>query len=305
MRQFRNSGWPFYSKVQAIVPASSCDDTGDSPFFPACSESVPAPFMIDDESLSPTNAQEPPTSYASGSGTTTLAAPTVPLEAAAAVPATNFDVPRLPFPNPPSTSTSSTGKRARDDALLDSAMEESSFTSSRNAPSSFSSESLSMSGLHNTSIGTSSHGAPAPKKPRSARIASSSSGSALMNSAARAQKITPAAAVMGMQGSINRIGDILEWAVTSNAAQAPPAPAPPPSSESNIRASTTLERAMHIMHTEDAELPSDELGMLMTIFSAAGSERAMEIYVQSPHAEARCAYIKYLITSHNVLLKKT
>jgi len=91
---------PFYSKVQAIVPVSSYDNTGDLPFFLACS--VSAPFMIDDKFLSPTNAQEPPTSYVSGSGTTTLAAPIVP--------ATNFDTPHLPFLNPPSTSTFSTRK---------------------------------------------------------------------------------------------------------------------------------------------------------------------------------------------------
>ena len=92
--------------------------------------------------------------------------------------------------------------------------------------------------------------------------------------------------------------------MASNTAQAPPAPTPPLSSEFNIKASTTLEHIMHIMHTEDAELPADELGMLMTIFSAANSERAMEIYVQSPYIEACRAYIKHLITTHNILLKK-
>ena len=114
------------------------------------------------------------------------------------VPTTNFDVPHLPFPNPLLTSTSSTEKHTYNDALLDSAMKESSFTSSCNAPSSFSSESLSMSGLYDTSISTSSHGASAFKKPQSACIASSSSGRMLMNSAARAQKITPTTAAMGM-----------------------------------------------------------------------------------------------------------
>ena len=131
---------------------------------------------------------------------------------------------------------------------------------------------------------------PASKKYKSAQ----NSGNSLMTSAGRASKLIPAAAVVGMQGSINHIGDILQGAV--NAAQA--------SSQARVTAGVTavssLDRAMTIMQTDDADLPPDDMGLLMTIFSAAGNERVTQVYVQSPHAEARRAYIKYLINAHRV-----
>ncbi|OAX39292.1 hypothetical protein K503DRAFT_856128 [Rhizopogon vinicolor AM-OR11-026] len=58
----------------------------------------------------------------------------------------------------------------------------------------------------------------ATDEPPKAQSRSARSGSSLMNSAARAANVTPAAAIVGMQESIDRIGDILEKFVTSPAA---------------------------------------------------------------------------------------
>jgi len=124
------------------------------------------------------------------------------------------------------------------------------------------------------------------------------SGNSLMTSAGRASKLTPAAAVVGMQGSINLIGDILQGAV--NAAQASSQAVVTAGVTAGVTAVSSLDHAMTIMQTNDADLPPNDMGLLMTIFSAAGNERVTQVYVQSPHAEARRAYIKYLINAHRV-----
>ncbi|KAJ8591402.1 hypothetical protein M405DRAFT_860546 [Rhizopogon salebrosus TDB-379] len=112
----------------------------------------------------------------------------------------------------------------------------------------------------------------APKKQWSGRAGRN----VLMTSAVKASRITPATAVVGMQGSINRIGDILERAMT-----APPpaaAAATTSTSTSETRASDVLDHAMRIIAPEN--------------------ERAMAIYVRSPSADARHAYIGHLISTH-------
>jgi len=57
---------------------------------------------------------------------------------------------------------------------------------------------------------------------------------------------------------------------------------------------------MHVLFTEDSDLPADEQAALMMIFSDVSNERAMEIYIGSTHLQvgARRAYIKNLITTH-------
>ncbi|KAG2066248.1 hypothetical protein BDR04DRAFT_1160437 [Suillus decipiens] len=105
-----------------------------------------------------------------------------------------------------------------------------------------------------------------------------------MTSATQGAKLTPATVVVGMQGSINCIGDILEKAITA-------APPLPPSS----LAMTTLDCTMAIVQTEDAGVSEEELGQLLLIFMS--NEQAMEIYVQSPPAACH-SYVKVLLHSH-------
>ncbi|KAG2358144.1 hypothetical protein BDR07DRAFT_1489821 [Suillus spraguei] len=73
-----------------------------------------------------------------------------------------------------------------------------------------------------------------------------------MTSATQGAKLTPATAVVGMQGSINCIGDILEKAVTASPFPPPPPPPPP--------LATTLNHAIAIVQTEDAGVSKEKLG---------------------------------------------
>jgi hypothetical protein len=101
-----------------------------------------------------------------------------------------------------------------------------------------------------------------------------------------------------MQESIDRNCDILEKIGTGATATAISSASPIASSTvSSIRPSIT-ERAMHVLNTEDADLPIDERVALMMIFSDVGNERAMEVYIESLHIKGRHIYIKNLIASH-------
>jgi hypothetical protein len=282
MRQLHNRGWPFYLNVQAILPNGS-GAQGHHAFYPA--SAAPALSTIDsqgvpdfepelEESMEPNDTIPAPvpsffTSHPSGT---------------ASIPShTGFTEPQPPTPGPPLTillgSENSANKRTHD-ALLD--IEVSTFNTHQEP----------LSALASTTVVVDPAALPsAPKKQRSART-----GNVLMTSAVKASKITPATAVVGMQGSINRIGDILERAMT-----APPpvtALAGPATSTSETRASDVLDHAMRIMEEEDGDLPVSDLGMLMAIFSAPENERAMVIYIRSPSAGARRAYIQHLISTH-------
>lgn len=281
MRQFHNRGWAFYLGVQAILPNGS-GAQGHHAFYPAAA--APAPSVIDsvpdlelEESIEPSNDTMPAPflSFLTSHGPSTASIPSH----------TGSTEPQLPPTRHLIGSESSTGKRTHD-ALLD--IEVSTFASRHPE------EPLS-SALASTTMVVDSEPAAlpsAPKKRRSARPG------VLMTSVVKASKITPATAVVGMQGSINRIGDILERAIGAAPQAGPSALAAPVTSTSEIRASTVLDRAMDIMSEEDSDLPASDLGMLMAIFSAAGNERAMEIYVRSPSANARRAYIQHLISTH-------
>ncbi|KAG1746911.1 hypothetical protein EDB19DRAFT_1905737 [Suillus lakei] len=123
------------------------------------------------------------------------------------------------------------------------------------------------------------------------------------SSATKASKLTATTAVVGMQGSINRIGDILEKAVTTAQAPAPaPRPITPPAT-SEIKELSVIERTMHIMQTEDADMPAEDLGILMTIFSAVDSDRTMAIYAMSSHTEAHRSFIRGLVAAHKAALQ--
>ncbi|KAG2123686.1 hypothetical protein BD769DRAFT_1669904 [Suillus cothurnatus] len=162
-------------------------------------------------------------------------------------PVINFTAPRLPVASPSIIASSiGTGKHTHDDTLAD--------------------------------LDTMSHTSTHPSL--TGRMASTTD--ILMTSAAWASKLTPATAVVGMQGAINRIGDILDKVVSNTTPVSPspssstpvpaPAPAPPPPP-----VSTTLDRAVCLMETEDVDVPPADQGKLLLIF--ASNERTMEIYV--------------------------
>jgi len=133
-------------------------------------------------------------------------------------PVTNFTAPRLPVASPSIiTSSIGTGKCTHDDTLAD--LDTMSHMSTH--------PSLTGRMVSTTLISES----PPAKKPRSAHH-----NDILMTSAAWASKLMPATTVIGMQGAINCIGDILDKVVSNAAPISPssstpapaPAPAPPP-----------------------------------------------------------------------------
>lgn len=63
-----------------------------------------------------------------------------------------------------------------------------------------------------------------------------------------------------------------------------------------------LECAIHLMDTEDTDLPADDLGMLMKIFSTASNDWMIEIYAMSIHTEAYRSFIKTLVATHSTVL---
>lgn len=56
------------------------------------------------------------------------------------------------------------------------------------------------------------------------------------------------------------------------------------------------------MDTEDTDLPADDLGMLMKIFSTASNDWMIEIYAMSIHTEAYRSFIKTLVATHSTVL---
>ncbi|KAG1738753.1 hypothetical protein EDB19DRAFT_1909155 [Suillus lakei] len=265
---YHNAGWPFYSQVQAILPHGH-GAQGHHAFHPAVA--APAPLVNNepnDEALSQLTV-----AGITLHDTLTLVphtSTTVDSSTAIGSASISFAIPHLPV-GPPSIAGSSLskGKRTHDDALLE--VETSSYVSSH--------PSYSTPVASSTLVSTPS----AAKKPRSARVTSSCATSSrivdstthsLMTSATKASKLTAATAVVGMQGSINRIGDILEKAVTTAQAPAPaPRPITPPAT-SKIKELSVIERAMHIMQMEDTDMPAEDLGILMTIFSAVDTRRS-------------------------------
>ena len=59
---------------------------------------------------------------------------------------------------------------------------------------------------------------------------------------------------------------------------------------------------MHMMQTDDADLPADDLDILMKVFSTAGNDRAIEIYAMSAHTEAHHSFVRALVATHKVAL---
>ncbi|KAG2356877.1 hypothetical protein BDR07DRAFT_1491350 [Suillus spraguei] len=125
---------------------------------------------------------------------------------------------------------------------------------------------------------------PAPKK---ARISAHGSTQMGVNSAAKlAAKITPAATVMNMQGSINCLTDAIE----KNMVVPPELPAP--------TAPTIISRGLGIMRSKDDHLTAAQRASLLRIFSLAGGDNKLAIYVGlEDDIETHHAFISELLES--------
>ncbi|KAG2050046.1 hypothetical protein BDR06DRAFT_1011660 [Suillus hirtellus] len=97
-----------------------------------------------------------------------------------------------------------------------------------------------------------------------------------MSSAAKiAAKITPAAAVMNMQGSINCLTDAIErnMAPLPNPSAPLPAPLPAPAIP------TMISHGLAMMRSLDGDLLVDQRASLLQIFSCAGGDNNLAVYV--------------------------
>ncbi|KAG2335444.1 hypothetical protein BDR05DRAFT_1032443 [Suillus weaverae] len=99
-------------------------------------------------------------------------------------------------------------------------------------------------------------------------------------------EITPAAAIMNMQGSINRLMDAIEK--TMVALPEPLVPTVP-----NI-----ISQGLDIMCSKDGDLSVGQRASLLHMFSLAGGDNKLAIYVGlGDDSETCCAFILSLLTS--------
>lgn len=146
---------------------------------------------------------------------------------------------------------------------------------------------------HYTMSTTSSLSAPVSKRARSTPSRSSGSRATGMSSTSRKAKITTAAAVQGMQGTINRLTDIFEQAImvplaTTSTDTAQQQQQPEPSMD-------LVERAAHMLETEDSDLLPHQQAALVTILGMKENERWLKFYVSLTKKDARRPFIERLI----------
>ncbi|KAG1816309.1 uncharacterized protein BJ212DRAFT_1480758 [Suillus subaureus] len=122
-----------------------------------------------------------------------------------------------------------------------------------------------------------------------------------MSSATQATKITPAAAVMGMQGTVNHLTDVFERFVVSSmnsgtmagGMQLLPLPPPRPEPEGSMDLVTC---AAHLLQTEDANMPPEQHTVLIMVLGEKDNECFLKFYVSLMDKETRHPFIQKLIT---------
>lgn len=133
---------------------------------------------------------------------------------------------------------------------------------------------------------------PAPKK---ARVSAHGGMQTGINSAAKiAAKITPAVAVMNMQGSINRLTDVIEKTIAT-----PPPPPPPVPPVVVPTVPSIISHGLEIMRSKDGDFLSvGQRASLLRLFSLAGGDNKLAIYVGlEDDPETRRAFILELLDS--------
>jgi hypothetical protein len=96
-----------------------------------------------------------------------------------------------------------------------------------------------------------------------------------MSSAAKlAAKITPAAAIMNMQDTINRLTDVIEKNIDKTVA-AEPVPAPVV-----VPVVTMISRGLAVMCSGDGDLSVAQRAHLLRIFSHSGGENNLAAYIE-------------------------
>jgi hypothetical protein len=103
-----------------------------------------------------------------------------------------------------------------------------------------------------------------------------------ITSAAKAAKITPAATVVGMQGSINRLTDVFEWFVKGG-------PDGAQGSEDLVM------QAVKLLEGEDSYIPLDQQAALITVIGSKGNEPFLKFYVNMQKKQGRRAFVAKMI----------
>ncbi|KAG2072135.1 hypothetical protein BDR04DRAFT_1117185 [Suillus decipiens] len=156
------------------------------------------------------------------------------------------------------TSSSQSSKRLCTNALPDS--------SSGSAPTSSFPSTPQSSSLPLSSTLVQSSQLLAPKRARVSMHGSTQTG--ISSASKLAAKITPAAAVMNMQGSINRLTDILARNIIV-----------PPDSAPVVAIPSMIFHGLEIMCGVDGNLLVDQRACLLQIFSCTGGENNLAVYV--------------------------
>ncbi|KAG2357388.1 hypothetical protein BDR07DRAFT_1490782 [Suillus spraguei] len=118
---------------------------------------------------------------------------------------------------------------------------------------------------------------PPSKKPRTP-VVSQNSRITKISSATKAAKITPAIAVVGMQGTINRLTDVFEWFIRGG--------------PDGVQGSEDLVmRGIKILEGEDSDIPLDEQAALITIIGLKGNEHYLKFYVTLQEKQRRHAFV--------------
>ncbi|KAG2132027.1 hypothetical protein DEU56DRAFT_757382, partial [Suillus clintonianus] len=184
---------------------------------------------------------------------------------------------------------SQSSKRLRTNTLLDT-LETSSYNSNATPKSSYADSHHSS---HHSSLPLLPTLVPSSKSPafKKARVSAyESAQTAAMSSAAKiAAKITPAAAIMNMQGTINRLTDVIE----KNTVASEPAPAPVV-----VPVVTMISRGLAIMRSGDGDLSVAQRAHLLRIFTHSGGENNLTAYVElEDDFEMRREFILGLLAS--------
>lgn len=269
MCPLHNKGWPPYDDMQAILGENS-GARGRHAFHPATT--APASISIDDV-------------LDDADGGLNL----LDMDVDPSVPDMSADL-MMPLSIRASATTGSqSSKRLRTNTLLDS-VETSSLPSSgvpiSTHPATPQSSTLPLS----TTL------VPSTQVFKKARVSAHGSTHMGTSSAARvAAKITPAAAVMNMQGSINRLTDAIEKSLAHPLEMVPPPPPPPPPAPAPP---TMISRGLAIMRSTDADLGVEQRATLLRIFTRAGGENNLAAYVElEDDFEMRRAFISGLLVS--------
>ncbi|KAG2361768.1 hypothetical protein BDR07DRAFT_1585947 [Suillus spraguei] len=119
------------------------------------------------------------------------------------------------------------------------------------------------------------------------RVSKRMSNAAKMSSATQAAKISPAVAVMGMQGTVNRLTDVFENFVMGGA------------NKEQETAMNLVERAITMLQTEDDDMSLEQQASLMTIIGGKDNEHFLKFYVSLTDKQTWCAFVDHLMAHNN------